>query len=236
MIEFLWLRYSRQRGASRDIVATLAEALAKSRIHNKNTTRARDSLTHALRHLMERGLVERHTELPRARSGSFVATLCLPPAYGRTDADLSLGEDATGNPGMLVQKGMRTDAGQGDRDEVSGVQGDKEPDRAHASIVYQRVVVFQGTLRSAEHVWRLIYDRAQQQLSPAIKSHLSSVYPEWRVERLSGGAEGLYTLCLGITPALFHRLHGELPALQAFADAMWPGVIALEFTPRRPLP
>jgi hypothetical protein len=88
LAEFLWLRYSYQRGASRDIVVTLGEALSHSGIFYKNTTRARERLAVALAHLSERGQIERHTPLPRGRNSSFVVTLRLPPPHGDPTADL----------------------------------------------------------------------------------------------------------------------------------------------------
>lgn len=250
LAEFLWLRYSRQQGRVRDIIVTLAEALAKSGVRTKNTTRAREIIAQALQHLISRGLVERHTTLPRARGGSFVVTLLIPSAnvdapatpmeidnqdaagdQRPPHASSSPIQESTWNAGNtdMPQPGANTDASP-DMQLVRDTVVNETPQR-----FVRDVIVIGGVQRVARHDWQMIYDIAQQRLSPAQMSHLHSLRPAWLVDpAFEDRSMECPTLYLAVMPGLEMRLRGELPSLEAIADGIWHGELKLKLGLRLP--
>jgi hypothetical protein len=206
LLEFLWLRYSLQRGQSLAIVLTLEVALRRAGITNKNISRARQTLQQALERLRIRQHIANYSPLPKRRPQSFTVVLQLPQAQG-APPPLDAPEALPPTPDLEVIE----PEGGGELGELA---------EAPARAAYMQVMCVGSRSLSAQVIWQTLKEAAKTQLPGPLQMHLASSQPLWRADTLTDG-DVRYWLYLGVPRGLVLRVQAAEPILGEIAGNLW---------------
>lgn len=235
LLDFLWTRCSLQHN-HREIALTLAVALRRAGITNKNITRARTTLERALARLLTQGRIAAYSALPMRRSGRFQITLAppqvRPTALPPGDETPTLPANPTGGA-QEDREGTSPSPEDEDQGQApTRTQAEATEAASEGSVSYLRVITHGGRALSASATWRTLSDRAASRLPEWGRIPEQQVQPLWQTAIDSTG-DIQYALYLGAPDGLIPVVRRQIWTLREVARAGWRPPFEVLFGPLR---